>query len=406
MTIPHNYSRLKIVIIPVILITIISLRMSDYLSFKRQPYLSLNYCPIERSFIYKNIMINLPSSYPTQNCYLVQGTKNLDKYGRLTLASIKIAPLPNPSLTLKTKFKIESLAFKTRDRLSLVFKRNLPEPQVSLLSGIVLGSKSKLEKGLYQKLQDTGMLHVVVASGYNLTVISQHPVDFLSWWISRKPALIAGWILIWSYAFISGAQPPIIRAVLIVSLVYLAQFLGKKFNTPRALLAVFIIMVLWDPSLVENISFQLSFGAMTGILLFSPLIAQRIKLPIVSSVLAESLGSQLVVLPIIAWHFSRISPLSPLINILLLPMVPFITQIGLISLAVSIVKPLSILLIYLSFPLLHIFLKVIDYFSAFSFASLEVKINVWLILGYLLLLLYVLRKTIWIKQDKNDKIHP
>jgi competence protein ComEC len=336
----------------------------------------------------------------------VQGTKNLDKYGRLTLASIKIAPLPNPSLTLKTKFKIESLAFKTRDRLSLVFKRNLPEPQASLLSGIVLGSKSKLEKGLYQKLQDTGMLHVVVASGYNLTVISQHPVDFLSWWISRKPALIAGWILIWSYAFISGAQPPIIRAVLIVSLVYLAQFLGKKFNTPRALLAVFITMVLWDPSLVENISFQLSFGAMTGILLFSPLIAQRIKLPIVSSVLAESLGSQLVVLPIIAWHFSRISPLSPLINILLLPMVPFITQIGLISLAVSIVKPLSILLIYLSFPLLHIFLKVIDYFSAFSFASLEVKINVWLILGYLLLLLYVLRKTIWIKQDKNDKIHP
>ncbi len=406
MTIPHNYSRLKIIVISIVIITIISLRMSGYLSFKRRSHLSFNYCPIERSFTYKNVVINLPSSYPTQNCYLIQGTKNLDEHGRLILTSIKIVPLSNPSLALKTKLKIESLALKARDRLSLVFKSNLPEPQASLLSGIVLGSKSKLEKGLYQKLQDTGMLHVVVASGYNLTVISQHPVNFLSWWIGRKPALIAGWILIWTYAFISGAQPPIIRAALIVSLVYLAQFLGKKFSTSRALTAVFIMMVIWDPSLLENISFQLSFGAITGILLFSSLIAQKIKLPILNSVLAESLGSQLVVLPIIAWHFSRISPLSPIINILLLPFVPFITQIGLISLAVSFIKPLSILLIYLSFPLLHIFLKVIDYFSAFPFASMEIKINVWLILGYLLLLLYFLRKTIWIKQTKNDKIHP
>lgn len=406
MPITHNYSKLKTISFSLIIITAISLRISNYLAFKQKNSLSFSSCPIERSFIYKNITVNLPASFPTRKCYLFQGEKNIDEYGRQILASLKVSPLQNPSLFLTVKLKIETLAFRARERLSLVFKSSLPEPQASLLSGIVLGSKSKLEKELYQKLQDTGMLHVVVASGYNLTVISQHPVEFLSWWIGRKPALIAGWALIWSYAFIAGAQPPIIRASLIVSLVYLAQFLGKKFNTVRALLAVFITMVLWDPSLLENISFQLSFGAMTGILLFSPLISRRIKLPIVSSVLAESLGSQLLVLPIIAWHFSRISPLSPLINVLLLPLVPFITQIGLISLAVSIIKPLSILLIYLSFPLLQLFLKVIDYFSGFSFASLKVKINIWLILGYLLLLLSVLWKTIWIKQEENGKIHP
>ena len=115
MTIPHNYSRLKTVSFFLIIVTAISLRISSYLAFKQNPSLSFGYCPIEKSFVYKNITVNLPISFPTHKCYLFQGEKNIDEYGRRILASPKISPLQNPSLFLTVKLKIETLASKVRE---------------------------------------------------------------------------------------------------------------------------------------------------------------------------------------------------------------------------------------------------------------------------------------------------
>jgi len=288
-------------------------------------------------------------------------------------------------------WRVKKLAKAVQERAVAVYRRWLPEPEASLVAGIVLGAKSKLPTDFFESLKITGTLHIVVASGYNLTVISRRPVEGAAWLVGRKLGLVAGWLAIWGYALISGGEPPVVRAAIIISLVYLAQFLGRQFSVWRGFFLAVWLMLSVQPELLTSISFQLSVAAMVGLLLFENKWERLRKIPLIGKDMVDSLSVQLLVAPVIAYHFGQISWMAPVINGLVLSLVPKIMIFGLVGLIGIITPILAVPFLYLLYPLAWLFVAVVKTLGKLPWLNIPLPLSLVGLLIYFLVLFLVLK---------------
>jgi len=279
--------------------------------------------------------------------------------------------------------------FYLRNLLKQKILAYLPEPHSSLLAGVVIGSKEALPKDFKESLQKTGTIHVVVVSGYNISVIGGFVLG-LSRYIRRRVALILALILIIFYTLLVGAEAPAVRAAIMGVLAYSAVFLGRQHLSIYALLITGMIMVLVNPGVLTNIGFQLSFLATLGIILFREKLNSFFKLlpkPFDED-LATTIAAQSLVVPVIFYHFGSVSALSPLANALVLWIIPLATILGFILLIVSFLLPLvATFLSWIIWALLSIFVSTIEMFAKIPIASFKFSSNEWLpVIFYYLIL--------------------
>jgi len=309
---------------------------------------------------------------------------------------------------LNIQTKIIAGLFSFRRRLENIFSRCFSEPQASLLSGIVLGTRRQMPKDFRQNLQKTGTIHVVVASGYNISVVAGLLISVLLRFIKRRFAIFLSFFGILAYTLMTGAEPPVVRAAIMGSLTFLAQFLGREKDAWRALFFAGGIMLLVNPLLLFDLGFQLSFLATAGILAFGgqefwlgknfrlkknkqvlkSLSLRIFSLPLIGNDLRTTLAAQAGVLPILLSNFGQISFISPLINILVLPVVPLIMILGAIIAFFGLFwQPVAQIASWFAWVPLTYFIKVVEWFGNLPWVSLEVgKISFWWGLGYYLVL--------------------
>ncbi len=263
------------------------------------------------------------------------------------------------------KPRLFSWIFQTGSKIEEVFDSVLPEPQASLLSGIVLGRKRRMGARFLEALKKTGTMHVVVASGANISLVSQPLVAGLAGFFSRKVALPLAFIFVWLYTLMAGFESPVVRAAIMASLGFLAQFFGREKDALRSLVLAGALMLLSDPLVIFDLGFQLSFAATLGILVFHPKIKPYCqKLPLLGNDLSTTLAAQVFVLPIIYFNFKSISFISPLVNAMVLWTISPLMQMGAMT-AVSglISRKIAQLLAYPAWLLLTFFVKVIELFG-------------------------------------------
>lgn len=315
--------------------------------------------------------------------------------------------LINPEITkinpynkkLSSERSILSYLFKFRDKLEQIFKKSLPEPQASLLTGIVLGIQKSVPYDFYQALKTTGTLHIIVASGMNISLTAGLVVDFLTKFLHRKPALIIATLIIIIYCIISGLGPPIIRAGLMAFCLYLAVFLGREAVGLWVLGLTAAVMLIFDPFLLFDTGFQLSFSATAGILLISQNLEKWFNklgrpISIISNPLAETASAQIFTLPILVITFGNFNPLSIIPNLFVIPLVPYLMILGLlIAFLGLIIFPLAQSFSLLAWLALTYFIKVIIFFGQFKILNLQLKNLSWLFgIGYYLILTSLLTK--------------
>jgi len=291
------------------------------------------------------------------------------------------------SLNIQTKIVAGLLSF--RRRLEDIFSRLLPEPQASLLSGVVLGTRRQMPKNFRQNLQKTGTAHVVVASGYNISVVAGLLICVIVRFTKRKFALFLSFLGILAYTLMAGAEPPVVRAAIMGSLTFLAQFLGREKDALRTLFFVGGVMLLANPLILFDLGFQLSFLATAGILFLGTRLDGKIfRLPGLGENLRTTLAAQAGVLPILLTNFGQISFLSPLINVLVLPIVPLIMILGAITALFGLVwQPLAQIASWFAWVPLTYFIKIIEWFGKLPWVSFEIgKISFWWEIGYYLIL--------------------
>ena len=240
-----------------------------------------------------------------------------------------------------------------RKRAVGVLEKTLPEPMSSLAAGILLGVKRKMPWEFYQQLVATGTLHVVAASGFNVMIVAMVLMALAKQLWKRGGAIVAGMGGIWLYVLLAGGGAAVVRAGLMGSLTLMAYFWGRASEAKRLLWATVVVMLLINPLWLVDVGFQLSICATGGLLYLGPWIKKRAdtgvrpygmeswtKTPvdtddphrrpygwlhgILNEYLYPTLAATIATAPVIWWHFGRIAWISPMVNMLVLPVVPLI----------------------------------------------------------------------------------
>ncbi len=246
-----------------------------------------------------------------------------------------------------------NILFNLRERLLRFYQRSLPPKHSGLVAGMVLGSKSGIDTIFWEKLKNSGTVHVVVASGMNVSLVAKFLISIWVIFLPRRKAIPFAFIGIWIYAFLSGLDAPIVRAGIMGSLTFIAQELGKMYYAGRALIFTSVLMVFIKPEWISDLGFILSFVATASILLLDePLRNMFKKVPdILKGDLSSSLSAQIGVAPILYASFGQFNILSPLYNLLVLWTVPIVTVVGMVAGIVSLIfVPLGQYLLYLVYP--------------------------------------------------------
>lgn len=278
--------------------------------------------------------------------------------------------------------KVVDSILKIGDKFQTVLNKLLPEPQSTLMIGLIIGLKQQLSDSMTTAFQRTGLSHITAVSGYNVTIVIIW-IAFLLTYISRRivfPGTILATIM---FVILSGAGASVMRAGILAILILIGKFIGRKIYYPILILLVADLMLIFNPYALKNdISFQLSFLAFIGLLILSSPLSEYRYLQIipenVRKVLSETLGAQILVLPILVYNFGLVSLVAPLANILILPLVPVTMLIGFLSGLTGIVwLKAGLIIADIAWILLKYILIVVEGMSKLSWAAVTIKTAQW-----------------------------
>ena len=214
-----------------------------------------------------------------------------------------------------------------RDNFAAGVRNGVPEPEASLGVGFVVGQRSALPDELDEQLKIVGLTHIVVASGYNLTILVRFARRILAKH-SRYLALVSSTGLVVAFVAFSGLTPSMTRAAAVTILSLLAWYYGRRFHPLLLILFVASATAYINPMFVwADIGWYLSFLAFFGVLILSPLIVTRIygerTPPAIAQMVIETIAAELMTLPLILLAFERIPVFALLANVLVGPTIPF-----------------------------------------------------------------------------------
>ncbi len=314
-----------------------------------------------------NISFSLQKNIQAQDTITYTSFKYDEKYRSYNLNNVVIV---NNKPAGYSKFQKNLYYFKQ----SLLRKLNtiLTGKPYELSAGMLFGEKTALSKDFKENLTTVGLIHIVVVSGFNISLVGLLILNTLKRF--GYTAYIFSFLGIVLYSVLVGLEPPVVRALIMGSIVIIARTKGEEANQIYLLFTAGFIMLFINPIILTSLSFQLSFMATLGILTFTPIFDSIF--PKYLSDLSASTSAQIMVLPILALNFGQISLISPIANLLTLWAVPIITVVSGILLLISYFS--LALAEFLSFlvtiPSLVIE-KTTDILSGVNFASVNVTID-------------------------------
>ena len=252
------------------------------------------------------------------------------------------------AVTGETRFSVSAAAAKLRKILGEQTDKLYKPRQAAFLKALIMGDKSALyaDRELYNGLSDAGLMHVAAVSGMHIAFLTSLLLLIFG---RGKSGAVISIIIVWVFVFVTGALPSAIRAGFMQSLLLLAPVFRRENDPITSLSAVLALVLIKNPYAAADLSLQLSFGAMAGILCFSGKIynlltsslSGRMKkiLKYPCAVMASSLAVTAFTLPLTALTFGYVPVLAPIMNVLTLWAVSFCFCAGFAGLLLSFVFP-------------------------------------------------------------------
>jgi competence protein ComEC len=206
----------------------------------------------------------------------------------------------------------------------------MPKPSSDFMIGVLIGERSSLPRDMQDMLTVLGLSHVIAVSGYNLSILAGMLDRVLNgrW---RWGGLALSLWAVWGFVLLTGAGASIMRAGIMTTIFLVLRYYGKDRAVLPALGLCAVIMVAINPSyLHSNLSWQLSFLSLVGIVVLAPRI-QMILPPrpkLLMELLAVTLAAQLATLGLVAYKFGQISLIAPLANLIVMPLIPPLMMAG------------------------------------------------------------------------------
>ncbi len=286
--------------------------------------------------------------------------------------------------------------------------RSLPYPESAILSAMLLGNRGEIPAQISHNFRQIGLGHILAISGLHITVIVAiffQIALFLGMW--RQQAFILISLFLIFFILMIGAPPSAIRAGIMGFLFLLAQYLGREYSFSNAMIFAATGILAFNPlSLFFDISFQFSFVAILAIALLVPIFQsfffKRLKInPEKQSILFFLLNIFLIsgaiflfMWPLMAYYFGIFPVVSPIVNLLAIPLLPFILFSGIAFLFLSLIfPPFSLIFSSLSYLFLSFLIHLGNFFAGLPFIGLlQFYVPIYVLVFYYLLLLIIIYK--------------
>jgi competence protein ComEC len=222
--------------------------------------------------------------------------------------------------------------------------------ELGILSALTLGNREELDKDVQESFSVSGAMHVLAVSGLHTGIV---------WGIMTWVLTLGGWckplyeekkrrwllggillILSWVYAFITGLSPSVMRSALMLSFWELSYLLGRHTSRWNPIMAAAVVILVINPLALWSVSFQLSFAAVIGIMLFASWMQAHMRLKqswskYIGGLLIASIGAQLMTMPLTLYYFGQTSNYFALTNLIVIPLAFVVLLLGLTALAFS-----------------------------------------------------------------------
>jgi len=267
-----------------------------------------------------------------------------------------------------------------REKLLSIIENTYPWESAKLLEGILIGERANLSAETKANFNASGLTHIIAVSGFNITII----LIFLSFLFRSFPIwirLLLALVCVGFFTLLVGPQVSVLRASVFGLIAYTILLSGKKMRSFSLLLAVAVGFAVLDPLILNyDVSFHLSFLAVFGLLFFGDFFTRFFSfLPKwfgLRESLAMCLAAMVFTLPILMVNFGQISIISPIANIVVVPLIPLIMLFGFVSVIGTFFS--SILGIWLGFPTwmgLSYILHTVEWFGELPFATIPVQLG-------------------------------
>jgi competence protein ComEC len=304
-----------------------------------------------------------------------QGIHSMVDYGRITILSRGHGDLFHRTI------------YALKGRFQQTIARLFPDPSASLLTGILLGIETGIPRSLMEDFNATSTTHIIAISGFNIAIVGGAIGSLTKRFLGRYRAALVSIFAIVVYTLWVGADASVVRAAIMGTVSLIAIIAGRQTYALASLAAAALLMTLWNPSVLWDVGFQLSFAASLGlILLVRPweggvrallsrwLTEERAAalVRLLSGPLFVSMAAQLAVWPITLFHFRRLSLISPLTNFLIIPAQPPVMVLGGIATILGSLHPLlgqPVAWVAWLFPAYTI--AVVQFTSRFPLTSIE-----------------------------------
>lgn len=257
--------------------------------------------------------------------------------------------------------------------------RIFPDPESSLLAGILLGVDTGLTKELQGAFKNTGTAHIIAISGFNISIIAGIFFTMFSRFFGPRWGSALAVFGIIFYTLLVGGDAAVARAAIMGTFALFARQIGRRQFAMNTLLAVAMLMCVWNPLYIWDVGFQLSFFATLGLILYAEpfsqvasnllhrflaaTTAEKIIQPLSDFVLL-TFAAQLTTIPIMAYHFQRISLVSFLANPFILPAQPAVMILGGVAVLLSLIwLPLGQLAAWVAYPFTLYTIRVVELFD-------------------------------------------
>ena len=297
---------------------------------------------------------------------------------------------------------VKRVLISAKNRLKKGLNEIMPAPQSAFLEALLFGEENNISDEWKEKLNLSGTRHIAAVSGMNITILTFLVSDFLLFvGLGRSRAFYLSIVLIFFYISMVGAPASAVRAGIMACLFLTGQHIGRASSGSRAIFLTGTLMLFLDPLLLGDIGFQLSFLAVMGLVYLQPVLFNLFKsIPDSGQLrynLSGTIAAQIFVFPILTYNFGQISFISPITNILILPLLPSATILGFISAFTSLVwQELGQFLSWPVWLMIDYLMRVVNWFSGISWSSLFLENVSWLLLpvfySFLALIVWRLNK--------------
>jgi competence protein ComEC len=254
----------------------------------------------------------------------------------------------------------------------------LNEPQSSLSIGVLIGGHANMPQSIVDNFSKTGVSHIIAVSGFNITIII-YALASLAYVLGRRFSFWLAIATIIGFVIITGASASVLRAAIMGFLLLIALNIGRQYSmVPALFFAAFVMLVINPKILFWDVGFQLSFAATMGIIFFMPIFDELTgKMPKMlgaKNLILTTISAIIATLPLILYNFGILSLSAPLVNILILPIVPATMLFGFLTALPFLGPGFAVVANWL---LLYI-LKVTSFFAALPLSYLNIQISAWI----------------------------